>query len=422
MVKMDYASGIPSKARTINSSRTAQDLGVQMHDLKTTLKAAVDSLIECGHVRTPAPKLRLLHLMGSPASTYYETLSTMYAKGCVESNAAPCAAICDFVFAVVHPEGPSFSFPTSLDPAAMAAAPRFGHGEGIAELAKLEVDVCQSHMFCTQGVSIYRALLDLLNIPFLGGSVDAMTLTTHKGRSRDVVAAAGVPVAEGEVLRNGEAPTMKPPFILKPCSEDNSMGVSLVKDESQIEQALLNAYEFDDEVLCEAFVPPGRELRVAVIEDSSGEPSIVLPAVEYFMSQEKPIRTSNDKLTGDPDKLTFAKPARQCPADVDEVLMEKLVKASRTAHIALGCRDYSLYDFRIDPEGNPFMLEASLFCCFAPNSVISMMGDATGESALHHQTLFQTLIKRAAARKVQSSGNVASFGSKVKKLKTATAA
>ena len=306
----------------------------------------------------------------------------------------------EFVFAIVHP-GRKWSFPPNLSDEAIKSAPRYSAGEGVSILASLNADVAQSHLFCYLGVSTYRAVLDLLNIPFVGGSVDAMCLTTHKGRTRAVIEEAGVPVAKGEVLRKGDRPSLTPPFILKPCSEDNSMGLYVVKDESEIDDALAGALQFDDEVLCEAFVPPGREIRFAVLEDDDGEPTVILPGVEYFLTQDKPVRTSNDKTHVDADgkPLKFAKPSRACPADIDDALLAKLSDAVIRAHKALGCRDYSLYDFRIDNEGNPFCLEASLFCCFAPNSVICLMADATGRPELQPHSLFKTLLRRAAGRK-----------------------
>jgi len=188
------------------------------------------------------------------------------------------------------------------------------------------------------------------------------------------------------------------------------MGIGVVKeaDEGKVEAALAAAFEFDDEVLVERFIPPGREIRFAVLEDEAGEPSIVLPGVEYFLSAEKPVRTSNDKTLTDEHgrPLKFAKPSRQIPADIDDALRTKLIDACTCAHKALGCRDYSLYDFRVDPEGNIFFLEASLFCCFAPNSVISLMGDASGVPELQHQQLFKTLLRRAAARKPDPNSKV----------------
>jgi len=50
---MDYASGVPGKARAIDS-RTEKELGVQLKDLKTTLKDAVDSMVAHGYVAASA--------------------------------------------------------------------------------------------------------------------------------------------------------------------------------------------------------------------------------------------------------------------------------------------------------------------------------------------------------------------------------
>jgi len=46
---MDYASGTPGRARAIES-RTEKELGVQLHDLRSTLKDAVDSMVAHGLV------------------------------------------------------------------------------------------------------------------------------------------------------------------------------------------------------------------------------------------------------------------------------------------------------------------------------------------------------------------------------------
>lgn len=49
MNNMDYASGVPGKARAIDT-RTEKELGVQLKDLSTTLKSAVDSMVAHGYV------------------------------------------------------------------------------------------------------------------------------------------------------------------------------------------------------------------------------------------------------------------------------------------------------------------------------------------------------------------------------------
>jgi D-alanine-D-alanine ligase len=62
---------------------------------------------------------------------------------------------------------------------------------------------------------------------------------------------------------------------------------------------------------------------------------------------------------------------------------------AKQCHIALGCRHYSLFDFRIDPEGQPWFLEAGLYCSFAPTSVIAAMAQASGMAL---DQLLQTML------------------------------
>ncbi len=60
---------------------------------------------------------------------------------------------------------------------------------------------------------------------------------------------------------------------------------------------------------------------------------------------------------------------------------KKLADAAKQAHVALGCRDYSLYDFRVHTDTNePHLLEAGLFWFFGKISMISRMILADGQS------------------------------------------
>ena len=68
--------------------------------------------------------------------------------------------------------------------------------------------------------------------------------------------------------------------------------------------------------------------------------------------------------------------------------------AARRCHAALGCRHYSLFDFRIDPAGQPWFLEAGLYCSFARQSVIPTMAAAAG---LPVPDLFAAAIRAALA-------------------------
>ncbi|MEL7034428.1 MAG: D-alanine--D-alanine ligase [Cyanobacteria bacterium J06592_8] len=317
------------------------------------------------------PNLRVLHLAGSRVSDFYYNLSLIYAKEVVQPVGVKS------YYAVVHPDG-CWQLGSSLE----ALSEKLSLQEMISQLP--EIDVVVPHLFCFPGMTSFRAFFeDMLGLPVVGSPSNCTALATNKAQTRSIVAASGVRVAEAQQLRPGDTVTLQPPFIIKPNSEDNSLGVTLVREAEQIEEALRVGFELDETLLAEDYIP-GRELRVAVVE-RNGELS-VLPMIEYVFPENHPIRTVHDKYDlqadGTPKKQPgqpTAKPV--CPATVTPELFEKLADAAKRAHIALGCRDYSLYDFRVHAETHePYMLEAGLFWSFGKISMISRMLLADGQN------------------------------------------
>lgn len=195
-----------------------------------------------------------------------------------------------------HPDG-SWSFPNSPDDDELDRAPRVSFGDAMNQLKSLGAQVVVPHMYCLQGMTTCRGLFKLLGIPLVGNGAEAMALSTNKWHTRAIMASAGVPVAEGQLLRRGDIPTLEPPFILKPNREDNSQGITLFRggSDDELREALEHAFTFDNEVICEAFVPLGHEVRVTVLEDDAGEPNILLPVCEYVMdpaSENRPRQAS----------------------------------------------------------------------------------------------------------------------------------
>ncbi len=95
----------------------------------------------------------------------------------------------------------------------------------------------------------------------------------------------------------------------------------------------------------------------------------------------RPIREYADKIArnGAGELSLVAKdPSRAWIVGPADPVTPAVREAARRCHRALGCRDYSLFDFRIDPGGQPWFLEAGLYCSFARTSVISVMAAAAG--------------------------------------------
>ena len=318
--------------------------------------------------------MRVLHLAGSAVSDFHADLSLTYARGCLAATAASHEAHP----AYVSPDG-RWRFPPSFSAEAIGAAVAVDPAEALAHVGRLGLDAVLPQMFCLPGMTSYRALFDVLGVRVVGNPAEVMAIGARKAAAKAMVAAAGVDVPAGEVLGRGQRPTVAPPAVVKPEDADNSQGVTLVRSVEEFDDALDTAFAHADRVIVEEFVPLGREVRCGILE-RDGE-LVGLPLEEYRLSEEHPVRGYADKLAPSSDgglRLVAKNDPDVVMVEVDDPVTARAWDVARRCHVALGCRDYSLFDLRIDPAGRPVFLEASLYCSFSPASVLAVMAHAGG--------------------------------------------
>ena len=175
--------------------------------------------------------LSVLHLVGSAESEHYADISRMYAQNCIQATADESRY--DFLIAYISPDR-LWRFPSNLDRDSIADTQPFTFSEAVMFLAKKDIDVAVPHMFCLPGMTQYRALLDLLKIPYVGNRPDTMAIAADKGKARAVVSAEGVQVPEGVLLRRGDVFEPRLPAIVKPTNTSNSVGVTLVRQKKRL--------------------------------------------------------------------------------------------------------------------------------------------------------------------------------------------
>ena len=321
--------------------------------------------------------IRILHLVGSPTSKKHFELSMLYAGGCIDALYQPDKYA--FLIALVNPDS-TWLFPHSLDATAISAAQPITVHSAMERLANAQIDVVLPQMFCLAGMTTYRALLETLGIPYFGNRPFQMALTADKAKAKAVVACAGVKVPAGELLVRGQQPTTHMPAVVKPNNSDNSDGVTLVRHADQYPAALKLAFAYSDAVLVERYIPLGREVRCGIVVQNGVLRH--LPLEEYFVDPvTRPVRRGADKLKRDSaNRLVLA--AKQASeawmVDAEDPIVPVVWKAATACHVALGCEQHSLFDFRIDPDGVPWFLEAGLYCSYSPKSVITTMMEAAG--------------------------------------------
>ncbi len=157
------------------------------------------------------------------------------------------------------------------------------------------------------------ALFSFFDLPFIGPRIEASVLSFNKEYTKLYASALGVQTLPYEIVRRGEERIRMPlPVILKPLRLGSSIGVSIVKEPSQLQYALDVAFEFDEEVLVEPFKEGVREYNLAGIRAEEFHFSIVEePQKEQFLDFEKKY-------------LDFGRSSRVQRADIDEALELRL--------------------------------------------------------------------------------------------------
>ncbi|MCH9814291.1 MAG: D-alanine--D-alanine ligase [Epsilonproteobacteria bacterium] len=157
------------------------------------------------------------------------------------------------------------------------------------------------------------SLLSFFDIPFIGPRVDASVISFNKLLTKIYAKSLGIETVDYEVLKKGAYKiSLAYPVIIKPLCLGSSIGVSIVREESELEYALDVAYEFDDEVLVEPFIEGVKEYNLAGVKADEFIFSIVEePQKESFLDFDKKY-------------LDFSRTSRVQEADVDSFLEENL--------------------------------------------------------------------------------------------------
>jgi len=253
------------------------------------------------------------------------------------------------------------------------------------------------HLFCLDGTTKFRSLMELMDIPFIGSSSQRTVLATNKTMTRSMMIECGIPCPPGKIIFEDtifNSDDIEYPCVVKPTTTENSVGMSLVKSPEGLDLAVKTAFTHSSNVIIDKFIA-GRELRCSVVEvvDQSGNVELIPMAPQEYHVSKVDIRKFDDKLVVDENGLPVGKaPSTKTSFICEEkepVLYEKIQKLALKVHRCLQFKDFSMIDIRVDSEGNPFVLEVNLFCSFGAQSVLSAHTEKFGWT---NEKLFQTMV------------------------------
>lgn len=195
-------------------------------------------------------------------------------------------------------------------------------------------------------------ILEMIGVPYLGSSPDTHAIALDKVVTKMVLRQRGLPTPNFDVLDTPDSPVsenLRYPLIVKPRSEAVSYGLKVVRDEKELREGVSAIYEaFKQPTLVEEYIE-GREINVGLLGNNPPE---ALPPVEMDFGEGERIFSFEDKTHKSGRDI-----GKICPAPLTEEQTREISALAVRAFRELGCLDCARVDFRMDADGNFYILE-----------------------------------------------------------------
>lgn len=251
-----------------------------------------------------------------------------------------------------------------------------------------------------------QGLLEVLQVPYVGSGVLASALAMDKSVARLHFAAAGLPVAEGRVVRSAdEAAPLRQALggrvVVKPLAGGSALGVTRLElegdDLGPLRDALRSALAQGSFALVERFVR-GDEVTCGVLERDAVR---ALPPTR--------IEALGAEFYDFQSRYAQGKSRHQCPAPYSPALSARIQRVAEAAHRALGCRDLSRADFVVDPDTDSvILLEVNTMPGF---TATSLYPEAAAAAGISFEALCAGFVEAAQRRGVPMRAAAAAFPS-----------
>ena len=208
------------------------------------------------------------------------------------------------------------------------------------------------------------AFMDLVGVKYTGSGPHGLLLAQDKALAKKIVEFHGLKTPFSAVSHRGRldySHDVKFPLIVKPVSEDGSIGIdvgSVVDSVKELMERIHHLHEeLDVPILIEEYIE-GREIYAAIL---GNRPPEALPLVELDLSKlpaDTP-RIAGREVKFDKESEEYKLTKSALAKDLDEETAEKLQEAAKTTYRALKLRDYGRIDIRLDADGKAHVIEVN---------------------------------------------------------------
>ncbi len=257
-----------------------------------------------------------------------------------------------------------------------------------------------------------QGFLELINAPYVGGSVQSYSVGMDKVLMKDVFKAHGLPMVDymwfyrrkwyedkDSIIKDVEEKLEYPVFV-KPANLGSSVGISKAKNKDELYMAIEVAIRYDRKIIVEQGIDVPREVNIAVLGyDDKLKTSLCeepLGWQEFLSYEDKYINNSK----GSEGKNGSDK--RQIPADIPESMTASIEEMAEKAFMAIDSSGNARLDFLIDEEENIYVNEINT----VPGSIAFYLWEPTG---ITFKDLITELIEIAEKTHSEKENNIYSY-------------
>jgi D-alanine-D-alanine ligase len=213
-----------------------------------------------------------------------------------------------------------------------------------------------------------QKILEDRGVSYTGEGVEGSRSAFDKFLTKEKFRAHNVVTPEWEVIEVGRRPKIPVPLVVKPPCQGSTVGVVIVKNESEFDAAIKEAGKYDRKLLVEKFVS-GRELTIGILGDQALPILEIIPKGGFYDFTNK-YPFLNPQAGGGAEHV--------CPAQIDEKKTAEIQELALRAFRALGLRVYGRVDVILSDSGEPFVLEVNTIPGMTEASLLPEAAAATG--------------------------------------------
>ena len=261
--------------------------------------------------------------------------------------------------------------------------------------------------------------LDTIGIPYVGPHVLGAALGQDKVTMKQVMKTENIPVVDfiwffdSEYLDNKEnilkdIKKLGYPVVVKPATLGSSVGITFVKSEKEVEEAIEEAISYDNKIVVEKAVENLVEVNVSVLGNYESQKVSPLEEVmgldEILSYSDKYLGSSKTKGSG---SKGMASTNRIIPARISEKLTKDIQETSKKVFKLLNLSGVCRIDYLIDKKTEKFYVNE-------PNTIPgSLSFYLWKEAGVEYKDLLDEMISIAIKEYKNKSKKTMSFESNI---------